>query len=252
MGSARSGILLGNSQLRCGRFDGCRVTESRAHGYEEIESSGNQEWLADFLGGTELEVVVGSVCDERLALLHSAGADWSARLLEAGRDFEIPVENRYEDPGEVGIDRLLNTLAAGTRWPGEAVVVVDFGTAISISVVSAGGEFLGGPIGAGVGTILVGLGSATPRLPGLEAGPAVPLIAKSTAQALRAGVLGQVRGGVERLVQGIRQELGGDTRVVATGGEAEWVSSELDLFDTLVPELTLEGLAIAAETGARP
>jgi type III pantothenate kinase len=77
------------------------------------------------------------------------------------------------------------------------------------------------------------------------------LIARSTVQALRAGVLGQVRGGVDRLVQGIRQELGGDTRVVATGGEAEWVASGLDLFDTIVPELTLEGLAIAAETGAR-
>ncbi len=251
MGAGRSGILLGNSRLCCGHFEGCRVLDSRAIAYEEIESPGNQEWLVDFLGSAEVEVVVGSVCVERLGLLHSADPDGSSRLLEAGRDFEIPVENHYENPGEVGVDRLLNALAAGTRWPGQEVVVVDFGTAMSISVVSARGEFLGGPIGAGVGTILRGLASATPRLPGLEDGPETPLIARSTVQALRAGVLGQVRGGVDRLVQGIRQELGGDTRVVATGGEAEWVASGLDLFDTIVPELTLEGLAIAAETGAR-
>lgn len=251
MGSGRSGILLGNSRLRCGSFDGGEVLESRALAYEELESAANREWLADFLRGAGLEIVVGSVCDERMDLLRSAGPDGAAGLLVAGRDFEIPVENLYDNPAEVGIDRLLNALAAGTRWPGEAVIVVDFGTAMSISVVSAGGEFLGGPIGAGVGTILHGLASETPHLPGLEAGPAVPLIAGSTAQALRAGVLGQVRGGVERLVQGVLQELGGEGRVVATGGEAEWVASELELFDSMVPELTLEGLAIAAETGAR-
>lgn len=252
MGSGRSGILLGNSRLRCGHFEGRRVLQSRALAYEELESPANQEWFDDFLGGAEVEIVVGSVCDEHLGLIRSAGRDGSARLLEAGRDFEIPVENRYENPREVGVDRLLNALAASARWPGEAVIVVDFGTAMSISVVSAGGEFLGGPIGAGVGTILRGLASATPHLPGLEAGPGTPLIARSTAQALRAGVLGQVRGGADTLVKGIRQELGGDTRVVATGGEAEWVADGLELFEAIVPELTLEGLAIAAETGSRP
>ena len=252
MGSGRAGILLGNSRLRCGQLEGCRVLESRALAYEELESPAGQEWFADFLGGAEVEIVVGSVCDERLGLLDSRGSDRSTRLLQAGRDFEIPVENRYENPREVGVDRLLNALAAGARWPGEAVIVVDFGTAMSISVVSAEGEFLGGPIGAGVGTILRGLASATPHLPGLEAGPGAALIARSTSEALRAGVLGQVRGGAGSLVEGIRLELGGAARVVATGGEAEWVAEGLELFEAIVPELTLEGLAIAAETGARP
>ena len=66
MASGRSVILLGNSRLRCGSFDGLEVLESRALAYEELESTASREWLTDFLGGAGLEIVVGSVCDERL------------------------------------------------------------------------------------------------------------------------------------------------------------------------------------------
>ena len=258
MGAGRSGILLGNSRLRYGHFEGLLVNDSRALGYEGCESPGNQKRFDDFLGEGKAEVVVGSVCDDRLEALRKRfelvtriSPAEPGRLLEAGRDFEIPIENCYEDPREVGSDRLLNAVAARARWPGEAVIVADFGTALSISVVSARGEFLGGPIGVGVGTALQGLASSTPRLPGLEEGPEVPLIARSTGQALRAGILGQARFGALGLIRGIQAELGGDSRVVATGGEAKLVASGEELFDGIVPELTLEGLAIAAETGAR-
>lgn len=259
MGASRSGILLGNSRMRYGHFEGILVNDSKALAYEEFETVGNQERFEDFFGEGKAEVVVGSVCDDRLAELRKqfemvTGTNPAepGRFLEAGRDFEIPIENLYENPGEAGVDRLLNALAASTRWPAEAVIVADFGTALSFSVVSTRGEFLGGPIGAGVRTALCGLSAATPGLPELEDGSATPLIARSTAQALRAGILGQARSGVSGLVRGIQAELGANARVVATGGEAELVASGLDLFDSIEPELTLEGLAIAAETGARP
>ena len=129
--------------------------------------------------------------------------------------------------------------------------MVDFGTALSFSVVSAHGEFLGGPVGVGVGAALRGLETSTPNLPGLQEGPADPLIARSTSQALRAGSLGQARFGGQGLVQGILAELGGSARVVATGGEAELGAAEAGLFDCIETGLTLEGLAIAAETGSR-
>lgn len=252
METSRLGLLLGNSTLRYGRFEGSRVKDCASLPWQELAGEDRPGGFLERIFGSgweQDEVVVGSVRDDRLTSLE--GGPGEVKLLVAGRDFELPIVNHYDDPEEVGVDRLLNAVAAGIRWPGEAVIVVDFGTALSFSVVSVDGEFLGGPIGVGVGAALAGLDSATPRLPGLEDGPALPLIAKSTAQALRAGVLGQARSGVEGLVQGIQAELGVAARVVATGGEAELVAKGLDIFDRIEPGLTLEGLAISAETGAR-
>jgi len=252
MSASRFGFLLGNSTLRYGSFDGPRVDDGGVLSWEELEREGAEGEAFSRIFGPGRgrgELVTGSVRDDRLAMLEG----WleTPALLVAGRDFEIPIDNHYEDPGEVGVDRLLNAVAARTRWHGEAVIVVDFGTALSFSVVSARGEFLGGPIGVGVGTALRGLETSAPNLPGLQEGPAVPLIARSTSQALRAGVLGQARLGVQGLVQGIFAELGGNARVVATGGEAELVAAECGIFDCIESGLTLEGLAIAAETGSR-
>lgn len=252
MGAGRIGVLLGNSRLRCGRFDGFVVSDTAALEYESVESLASERGSHELFTDETAELFVGSVRDDRLSVLNALFDDNRVEAaLVAGRDFDIPIENHYDDPGEAGVDRLLNALAARTRWPGEAVIVVDFGTALSFSVVSAAGEFLGGPIAAGMRTTLLGLASATPRLPELEEGPEVPLIARSTAQALRAGILAQARSGVSGLVRGIMAELGGSARVVATGGEAQTIASCLDVFDSIEPVLTLEGLAVAAETGAR-
>ena len=252
MSASRLGFLLGNSTLRYGSFDGSSVGAGGVLSWEELEREGAEGEAFSRIfgpGRSPGELVAGSVRVDRLAVVEG----WleMPALLVAGREFEIPIDNHYEDPAEAGVDRLLNAVAARTRWPGEALVVVDFGTALSFSVVSARGEFLGGPVGAGVGAALRGLEISTPNLPGLQEGPAVPLIARSTSQALRAGILGQARFGVQGLVQGILAELGGNARVVATGGEAELVAAGSGLFDCIEPGLTLEGLAIAAETGSR-
>ena len=252
MSAGRFGFLLGNSTLRYGSFEGSRVGAGGVISWEELDREGAEGEAFSRIFGPDRspgELVAGSVRDDRLAVLEG----WleMPALLVAGRDFEIPIDNHYEDPAEAGVDRLLNAVAGKTRWPGETLIVVDFGTALSVSVVSASGGFLGGPIGVGVGAALRGLRTSTPNLPGLQEGPAVPLIARSTSQALRAGILGQARLGVQGLVQGILDELGGNARVIATGGEAELIAGESALFDCIEPGLTLEGLAIAAETGPR-
>lgn len=247
MGVGRLGILLGNSRLRYGRIEGLLVSDSAALGYGAFESICCRRWLEDFLGDGRAEVLVGSVRDDRLeGLMNQLEACRVEAVLVAGRDFEIPIENLYENPREVGTDRLLNALAARLRWPGEAVIVVDFGTALSISVVSEAGEFLGGPIGVGEGTALRGLEIATPQLPAAGDGPDLPLIARDTEQAIRSGVRYQVRSGALGLIKGIQSELGCRARVVATGGEAGLVADGSDLFDSIEPDLTLEGLAAAA------
>ncbi|MEE3055025.1 MAG: type III pantothenate kinase [Planctomycetota bacterium] len=246
MGTDRFGVLLGNSRLRYGRFEGLLVSGSGALDWEAFvaEDAGG---LLELLGDGQAEVVVGSVRDDRLEDLGRRLDGFT--LLVAGRDFEIPIENHYENPGEAGTDRLLNALAVRVRWPGEAVIVVDFGTALSISVVSEAGEFLGGPIGVGERTALRGLENSTPQLPGVGDGPELPLIARGTEQAIRAGVRCQVRSGVLGLIEGIRSELGSRARVVATGGEAGLVAVGSEFFDSIEPDLTLEGLAAAAAAG---
>ena len=246
MGTDRFGVLLGNSRLRYGRFAGRLVSGSGALDWEAFtaEDGGG---LLELLGDGRTEVVVGSVRDDRLEDLGRRLDGFT--LLVAGRDFEIPIENQYENPVEVGTDRLLNALAARLRWPGEVVIVVDFGTALSISVVSEAGEFLGGPIGVGERTALRGLEKSTPQLPGVGDGPELPLIARGTEQAIRAGVRCQIRSGVLGLIEGVRAELASRARVIATGGEAGLVAASSDLFDSIEPDLTLEGLAAAAAAG---
>ena len=244
MGTDRFGVLLGNSRLRYGRFEGLLVSDRGALDWEAFvaEDAGG---LLELLGDGQSEVVVGSVRDDRLEDLGRRLDGFT--LLVAGRDFEIPIENHYENPGEAGTDRLLNALAVRVRWPGEAVIVVDFGTALSISVVSEAGEFLGGPIGVGERTALRGLEISTPQLPGVGDGSELPLIARGTEQAIR--VRGQGRSGVLGLIEGVRSELGSRARVVATGGEAGLVAVGSELFDSIEPDLTLEGLAAAAAAG---
>lgn len=240
------GVLLGNSRLRYGLFH-----------QDEIVETGALEWAALAAGGFEVlrsvlarfepqEIVVGSVRDDRFEELRSVLPRGTAPLLLAGRDFPVPIPNRYERPAEAGIDRLLNALAARELWPGCSAVILDCGTALSVSVVSQEGEFLGGLIAAGVAAASAALGTFTPCLPRAEARPDRTFLKQSTAEALSAGLYWQFVGGVERILDGLRRELPPPVRTIATGGDAQLLLHAVDGIDHVDPDLTLRGLLLAA------
>lgn len=164
-------------------------------------------------------------------------------VLAAGKDFPVPVENRARNPREVGVDRLLNVLAAHARCA-RAAIVVDLGTAATFDLVSAEGAYLGGAIAPGLSLCFGALHEGTALLPrAFPQEPAEP-IGRDTLSCLHLGVVEGYRGLVAHLVARFRRELGEDAPVLFTGGEAAWVAKTVAGAE-VVPELTLDGLRLA-------
>jgi len=155
-----------------------------------------------------------------------------------------------DNPRELGADRLVNAVAAYRRYGGPCIVV-DFGTATTFDAVSAEGEYLGGIIAPGVETSLEALTSRADRLVKIDLVPPENVIGRSTVESMRSGLILGAVAMVDGLVTRLRDELGGEAAVVATGGLAAMVcalSAEVEHHD---PMLTLDGLRIIYGMNAR-
>jgi type III pantothenate kinase len=154
---------------------------------------------------------------------------------------------RYDNPHEVGADRLANAVAAYDRV-GDSCIVVDFGTAITYDVISAAGEYLGGIITPGAEISIDALYDRAAKLPKVELAEPRSLIGKSTVDAIRSGIVFGFAAQVDGIVRRLRAELGTGTTVIATGGLAEvlvpHVRETIDEVDDL---LTLVGLRLIWE-----
>jgi type III pantothenate kinase len=153
-----------------------------------------------------------------------------------------------DNPREVGADRVVNALAAFTRFGGPAIVV-DFGTGTNFDIVSEAGEFLGGVIAPGLQVSAESLFTRAARLTRVELTPPRSAIGKSTVEALQAGLIFGTAGEVDGIVERIRAELPGAV-TVATGGLAPVVIPHCRTIDHHEPWLTLEGLRLVFEKNA--
>ena len=171
-------------------------------------------------------------------------------MLVVGPNLRTGMPIRIDNPREVGADRLVNAVAAYERFHSNCVVV-DFGTAITYDAVSAAGEYLGGIITPGAEISLDALYERAAKLPKVEMAEPRALIGKSTVDAIRSGIAYGYAGQVEGIVRRLRAELGGDVRVIATGGLAQavvpFVCETIDAVDDL---LTLTGLRLIWERNA--
>jgi len=151
-----------------------------------------------------------------------------------------------DTPSEVGADRLVNSVAAFARYGGPCVAV-DFGTAINFDVISADGAYLGGLLCPGVGVAAEALFRRTARLPQIDIAEPDHLIGSNTVDALRSGLyygsLGQLDGILGRLVE----QLGPETKVVGTGGQAHTLCPASAYVQEIDEHLTLEGLRLVWE-----
>ncbi len=152
----------------------------------------------------------------------------------------------YDNPKEVGADRVVNTLAAHVLHGGPAVVV-DFGTSTNFDVVSAKGEFLGGALAPGIEISIDALATRAARLFKVEFSKPRSVIGKTTSEALQSGLLYGFAGQVDGLVRRITTELGGAATVIATGGLAPLLVDECETVDHHEPDLTLIGLRLVFE-----
>jgi type III pantothenate kinase len=151
-----------------------------------------------------------------------------------------------DNPREVGADRVVNALAAFSRYGGPCIVV-DFGTATTYDVVSEKGEFLGGAIGPGVGTKNASLTRETARLPLVELHAPRTAIGKNTIEAIQSGLVYGTAAEADGIVERMRKELGGNATVIATGGLAPVIAPHCHFIDEQDPWLTLEGLRLVFE-----
>lgn len=151
-----------------------------------------------------------------------------------------------DNPREVGADRVVNTAAAHHLYGGP-LIVIDFGTATTLDAVSKEGDYLGGAIAPGIGIAAEALFERASKLPRVELIPPQHAIGKNTVTTMQSGIIFGYVGLIEGLVTRIKQELGGEAYVVATGGLAEVIATETKVIDTVDMHLTLLGLRLIHE-----
>jgi len=147
----------------------------------------------------------------------------------------------YPLPAQIGADRLANAVGALHRH-GAPAIVIDFGTAVTFDVISAAPAYCGGVIAPGLGAMSSYLPGKTALLPVIELEEPAAAIGKSTEQAMLAGAVFGYRGMIREIIARIRGELGGDPKIIATGGDAALISRGLPEVDAVDPDLTLDGL----------
>ena len=163
--------------------------------------------------------------------------------LVVNAEVETGVRIRYDNPHEVGADRVVDAAAVQALYTTPACVV-DFGTATTFDAISAEGDYLGGAIAPGIGIAAQALFERTAKLPRVELVRPPSAIGRNTVHSMQAGLLFGYVGLVEGVVARFKAELGPETCVVATGGLAELISRETDVIDVVDPWLTLHGLRL--------
>lgn len=157
----------------------------------------------------------------------------------------------YDNPREVGADRIVDVVAALQLYGPPPLIIVDFGTATVFDAVSAEGVYLGGAIAPGIGIASEALFERAAKLYRVELERPKSAIGKNTVAAIQSGTLFGYVGLIEGMVARFKKELGGRARVIATGGWADRLARETNVFDAVDQNLTLTGLRLIYEMNAR-
>jgi type III pantothenate kinase len=250
-------VDIGNTNVSLGVFDGGGKTKLRDH----WRLSTRREQTSDEIGVTlrmlfeaagisaanVTDVIISTTVPPLLPIWERV----SMKLFECppmvvGPGIRTGMPVRYENPHEVGPDRIVNAVAA-FELCGGPIIAVDFGTATTFDCVSEAGEYLGGAIFPGIGIAMEALFSRASMLHGVELARPKAAIGRTTTGALQSGLVYGYAGLVDAMVERIRAELGGSARCIATGGLAQLIASEARSIERVEPFLTLEGLRILFE-----
>jgi len=166
--------------------------------------------------------------------------------LVVNHQIETGVRVLIDYPAEAGADRICNSLAAH-RIYGSPAIVVDVGTATTFDVVSADGDYIGGAIAPGLGIAAEALFSRTAKLPHIELVAPSAAIGRTTQSAMQSGLIFGYVGLIEGLITRIRRELGGQAKIIGTGGLATILAEESRIIEIVDQNLTLEGLRLIYE-----
>src|SRR3954447_17718476 len=238
-------IDVGNTQTVFGLFDGDTLSQHWRIA-TEVHRTGDElgVFLRGFLADAKLDGVVLSSTVPRLIQAYGELAErMGVELLAMGPGVRTGIAVRYEDPREVGPDRIANAVAALDRY-GAPCIVVDFGTSTNFDVVSPEGEYVGGVLAPGVEVSMEPLSARAARLFSIDFAEPPTVIAKNTTAVLQSGLVYGFAGQVDGIVEAIRGELGVEAQTVATGGLAELIVPHARTLETIDPFLTLEGVRL--------
>ena len=244
-------IDVGNTNTVLGQFDG----ETLLHSWRvktDARSTADElallyrGLLAGYpeVTGIALSSTVPAVLRVMRDMLDRYYGDIHTVIIEPGTKTGVPIV--FDNPKEVGADRIANTIAAHHLFGGPCIVV-DFGTSTNLDVISAKGEFLGGALAPGIEISLDALAAWAAQLRKVELVRPRSVIGKNTVEALQSGALYGFAGQVDGLVDRISAELGKVTAVIATGGLAPIVVPESRTITHHEPDLTLVGLRLVYE-----
>jgi type III pantothenate kinase len=242
-------VDVGNTQTVFGLYEGAELGE-RWRIATEAQRTGDElgALLADFLDLSAIDGIVLSSTVPRLIREYEHLAErWAkAPLLVMGPGVKTGIAIHYDDPREVGPDRIANSIAAKERF-GAPVIVVDFGTSTNFDIVSADGDYVGGVLAPGIEVSMDALFERAARLVKVDYVEPPSVIGKTTAGGLQSGLVYGFAGQVDGIVDAIRGELGTDAPAVATGGLAELIAPHSRTIASVEPFLTLDGLRLVWE-----
>ncbi|MCX6645027.1 MAG: type III pantothenate kinase [bacterium] len=249
-------IDIGNTNIVCGVFDGDKIaakarlsTDSRKTADEygsllanilTLKPSSDDSDALHAITGIALSSVVPSLTTVfRSVATMYFGID----PLVVGPGIKTELSIKYDDPRQVGADRIVNAVAATHIYP-VPQIILDFGTALTFCAISRKKEYLGGAIFPGMHTSFSALARGTALLSMIEFRTPVPAIGRATEESLQSGAINGYASVIEGMVARFRKTLGDDAIVIGTGGIIEIIAKATDIFDHIDPDLTLKGLKI--------
>ena len=246
---------IGNTNIKTALFDGTEMAQywrlstditctSDEYGVKLLTLFNHAGLTTDVVEGIIISSVVPTI---NFTIDHMCQNYFHQTPMFVAPGVKTGINIKYENPRELGSDRIANAVAVSSLYGGPAIFI-DFGTATTYGVISEKNEFLGGAIAPGLRMMNKALATGTAKLPSIELVVPPKVIGKTTICNIQSGVLYGYIGSVEKIVSKMKQEMGcPDAKVIATGGMAHIVKNNSDVIDVINPDLTLTGLRIIYE-----
>ncbi len=239
-------VDIGNTTTTAVVFFGCRIVFTRSIATDSAKDFARLlKTVKARYPRLENAVLCSVVPAASARMLKSLRREVCGKVFVCGRNFKIPIKNNYRDPGQVGQDRLACAFAAKTLY-GAPVIVIDFGTALTIDIVSSRGAYEGGMIIPGIKLSLRALAEHTALLPQINFHLPHTLVGRTTEESIVSGMANGYAALIDGVVKRIKKHLGANARVILTGGYGKLMSKSLKpSVDKNDPYLIFKGLLLA-------
>ena len=245
---------IGNSNIVLGTYEGkkllrhWRISTDRSKTGDEYGMLINNLFRYQGIRMTDIDaIIISSVVPplivpfQRMCVRYFGGEP-----LVVGPGIKTGMRIHYENPREVGADRIVNAIGAYEKYGGP-LVIVDFGTATTFCAIAQNGDYLGGAIAPGIGISTEALFQRAAKLPRIELVMPKSVICRTNVASMQAGIILGFVGQVDEIVRRMKAELEAEAKVIATGGLANLIAQQSRTIDIVEPFITLEGLRIIHE-----